>query len=485
MESNRLQLLRFLTDDDADRALAEIEAVAYRLLDEVGIALDHEEAREMLHGLGCRIENGRTHIPADVVSRALDDLTSHREVFDRDGELAFAFGDGAIRFHNGGGPPFAYDLESEQRRPATLQDVADMTRLLDALPHVDVIVPLFGPQDVPSELLTIASTAAALRNTRKPVSSAAVDKPEHVAYVVQMAAACCGGMEAYRERPTMMISVSPVSPLTFSADIAASIIAVVESGSPFYPLPAPSLGATGPITMAGALAQQHAEALSSLVIAAAARPGAPVGYSSRINPIDLRTAVSSWGGPEVGMTGAYAAQLAHRLGLACDSYGFSTSSKRLDAQFAYERLTNALVPALAGADILSGVGASDSGMAGGFEIAVIDDEIIGLIKHVARGCVVNEDTLAFDVMREVILGDGVFLAEAHTVRQMRGGALWMPGVSARTVGDESAHEGIVARARSRAAHLLETHQVEPLPEDVSRPIDEIMERARIELGEGE
>lgn len=484
MESNRLQLLRFLTDDDADRALAEIEAVAYRLLDEVGIALDHEEAREMLHGLGCRIENGRTHIPADVVSRALDNLTPHREVFDRDGELAFAFGDGAIRFHNGGGPPFAYDLESEQRRPATLQDVADMTRLLDALPHVDVIVPLFGPQDVPSELLTIASTAAALRNTRKPVSSAAVDKPEHVAYVVQMAAACCGGMEAYRERPTMMISVSPVSPLTFSADIAASIIAVVESGSPFYPLPAPSLGATGPITMAGALAQQHAEVLSSLVIAAAARPGAPVGYSSRINPIDLRTAVSSWGGPEVGMTGAYAAQLAHRLGLACDSYGFSTSSKRLDAQFAYERLTNALVPALAGADILSGVGASDSGMAGGFEIAVIDDEIIGLIKHVARGCVVNEDTLAFDVMREVILGDGVFLAEAHTVRQMRGGALWMPGVSARTVGDESAHEGIVARARSRAAHLLETHQVEPLPEDVSRPIDEIMERARIELGEG-
>lgn len=484
MESNRLQLLRFLTDDDADRALAEIEAVAYRLLDEVGIALDHEEAREMLHGLGCRIENGRTHIPADVVSRALDNLTPHREVFDRDGELAFAFGDGAIRFHNGGGPPFAYDLESEQRRPATLQDVADMTRLLDALPHVDVIVPLFGPQDVPLELLTIASTAAALRNTRKPVSSAAVDKPEHVAYVVQMAAACCGGMEAYRERPTMMISVSPVSPLTFSADIAASIIAVVESGSPFYPLPAPSLGATGPITMAGALAQQHAEVLSSLVIAASARPGAPVGYSSRINPIDLRTAVSSWGGPEVGMTGAYAAQLAHRLGLACDSYGFSTSSKRLDAQFAYERLTNALVPALAGADILSGVGASDSGMAGGFEIAVIDDEIIGLIKHVARGCVVNEDTLAFDVMREVILGDGVFLAEAHTVRQMRGGALWMPGVSARTVGDESAHEGIVARARSRAAHLLETHQVETLPEDVSRPIDEIMERARIELGEG-
>ncbi len=486
MKSNRLQLLRFLTNDDADRALAEIEAVAYRLLDEVGIALEHEGAREMLHGLGCRIGNDRTYIPSDIVSRALDDLTPHRELFKRNGDFAFAFGDGKIRFHNGGGPPFIYDLESGKRRPAILQDVANMTRLLDALPHVDVVVPLFGPQDVAPELLTIASTAAALRNTSKPVSSAAVDNPEHVAYVVEMAAACCGGMDAYQERPTMMISISPVSPLTFSAEITAAIIAVAESGSPLYPLPAPSLGATGPITMAGALAQQHAEILASLVIAAAARPGAPVGYSSRINPIDLRTAVSSWGGPEVGMTGACAAQLAHRLGLPCDSYGFSTSGQitdirpRLDAQFAYERLTNAFVPALSGADILSGVGTTDSGMAGAFEIAVIDDEIISLLKHVARGCVVNEDTLAFDVMREVILGDGVFLAEAHTVRHMRDGALWMPGISARTAMDA---QDVAARARMQAGHLLETHQAIPLPADASKQIDQIMARARVELVE--
>jgi trimethylamine--corrinoid protein Co-methyltransferase len=164
--------------------------------------------------------------------------------------------------------------------------------------------------------------------------------------------------------------------------------------------------------------------------------------------------------------------------LPCDSYGFSTSSKRLDAQFAYERLTNAFVPALAGVDILSGVGTTDSGMAGAFEIAVIDDEIISLIKHVAQGCVVNDDTLAFDVMRDVILSDGVFLGETHTVRQMRQGALWMPGVSARATAEEAEHEDVVARAKSRAAHLLETHQIEPLPEDTSRQLDQIIERAR-------
>jgi trimethylamine--corrinoid protein Co-methyltransferase len=471
--------LRFLSDN----ALGRIESTAYRLLDEVGIALDHSAAKEMLHGLGCRVEEDRTRIPRDVVAWAMKNVTPHRDFYNVDGSLAFSLDGGQPRFHNGGGPPFIYDLESGERRPATLKDVADMTRLLDALPHVDVVVPLFGPQDVPPELLAVASTAVTLRNTRKPVSSAAIDKPEYVDYVVEMAVACCGGMEAYRERPSMTISVSPVSPLTFSAEITASILAVVESGSPFYPLPAPSLGATSPITMAGALAQQHAEVLASLVIAAAARPGAMVGYSSRINPIDLRTAVSSWGGPEVGMSGACAAQLARRLGLPCDSYGLSTSATRLDAQFAYERLVNAFVPALAGVDILSGVGTTDSGMAGALEIAVIDDEITSLLKHVVRGCAVDDDTLAFDVMRDVILGDGVFLGEEHTVRHLRKGALWMPGISVRSTADESEGEGVVARAKARAAHILNTHRVEPLPDDVGRQLDQIMERARRELVE--
>jgi trimethylamine--corrinoid protein Co-methyltransferase len=297
-----------------------------------------------------------------------------------------------------------------------------------------------------------------------------------------MAAACCGGMDVFRERPTMSISVSPVSPLTFTEDVAASIIAIARARTPFHSLPAPSLGATGPVTMAGALAQQHAEVLASFVIAASASPGAPVVYCSRINPIDLRTAVSSWGGPEVGMAGACATQLTQRLGIPCDAYGLCTSAALIDPQFAYERLANAITPALAGCDIMSGVGGADSGLVGGLEIAVIDDEIISLLKYIVAGCAVTEETLAFEVMRDVILRDGVFLAERHTVQQMRQGALWTPVVSERRSGSsDDPGAGVLARARARAKEILRTHQVEPLADDVSRQLDEIMARARREL----
>lgn len=466
--------LQFLDDE----ALVKVESTAYRLLDEVGILLEHSEAKEMLHGLGCRVEADRMHIPADVVAWAIENVTSHKDFYNVDGSHAFRLDGQRSRFHNSGGLPFAYDLNGGQRRRATRQDIADMSRFLDALPNVDIVIPMYSAQDVPSELMAVASTDAMLRHIHKPFSASAIDRPEDVPFVVEMAAACCGGMKAYREHPTMYISVSPVSPLRFTEDVTATIIGVVQSGTPLNTLPAPSLGATSPITMAGALAQQHAEVLASFVIAAAARPGAPVTYCSRISPIDLRSAISSWGGPEVGMTGACAGQLARRLGLACDSYGFATSARSLDAQFAYERLANAMIPVLSGVDILSGVASMDNLLVGALEIAVIDNELIDLLNYIVRGCEVNEETLAFDVSQEVIGGDGVFLGERHTVEQIRQGATWLPMVSQRAWSSEHPGDGVIIRAQAMASRILDTYEAEPLPDDVTAQLDEIMEEAR-------
>jgi trimethylamine:corrinoid methyltransferase-like protein len=144
-------------------------------------------------------------------------------------------------------------------------------------------------------------------------------------------------------------------------------------------------------------------------------------------------------------------------------------------------MTNALVPALAGVDILSGVGIG-GGLVAGLEIAVIDNELIDLIQHIVAGPDVNEATLAYDVMAEVIPRDGVFLGEVHTVRHMRQAALWIPQLGAQgQAAARAAEDGLVARARAQARDILRSHQVEPLPEDVGRHLDEIMARARREL----
>ena len=470
MPARRLRL-DYLTDEE----LAAIEETALRLLGEVGISLQNGRATEMLAGLGCRVERGRVFIPPDVVKWGIDHVTPQRELHSLDGSYSIPLGDGALRFHNGGGPPFIYEWQTGGRRPATSDDLASMTRLLDALPNVDEITTLFSPQEVPPALMNVASTSVMLRNTRKPVSGAAAESPDDARVIIEMAAACAGGMDALRRRPSLTLAVSPVSPLIFTDKVTSAIMVIAEAGIPFHSLPAPSLGATGPITLAGCLAQQHAEVLASFVIVAATNPGAPVSYCSRINPLDLRRAVSRWGGPEVGIASAAAAQLSHRIGFPCDAYGLSTHASILDPSYAYQKFANAMVPALAGVDIMSGVGTLDSGLAGSLEAAVIDDEMIGVLKRAIAGYEVTPETLAFDVMAEVIPDDGMFLANMHTVREMRKGAIW-----ASSLGDSAAAQAepnTVARAAARVKELLGKHQVAPLPDDVTRELDKIVARA--------
>ena len=141
MPARRMRL-EYLTDDE----LAAIEATTYRLLDEVGISLQHPGAVEMLHGLGCRVDRGRVYIPPDVVRWAIANVTPQTALHSLDGTYSIPLGDGALRFHNGGGPPNIYHWETGERCPATSDDLAAMTRLLDALPNVDEITVLFSPR---------------------------------------------------------------------------------------------------------------------------------------------------------------------------------------------------------------------------------------------------------------------------------------------------------------------------------------------------
>jgi len=470
--------LTVLTEEE----LVQIEECAFRLLEEVGISLQHGRVTEMLYGIGCRINKGRAFLPREVVDQSMKCLTGAWTCRNRDGSNEFALGKGTIRFHNGACCPFTQDIDAGQRRRASLQDVADMTRLLDAIPNVDIILAGFAPQDVPMEIQAIAATRAMLQNTRKPIMGAGVTNANDVRYMVEMAAACCGGMESFRKRPTMPIGVSLVAPLRFTDVTAEAIVAAAESGAPFYPGPMPLMGASSPITLPGALAQQHAELLASFVIVAATRPGAAVIYTSRIFPIDMRSGVCSLGGPEAGMAGACATQLAHRLGLPCDTYGLASSSPTVDPQFAYERFANAVIPGMAGADLMSGIGVFESLLSGAHPVAVIDDEIIGYLKRILRGFEVNQDSLAFEVIREVAAGDSTFLEQSHTLREMRRGAVWVPSLVGRSRGtNEDANAGVVCLAETRAREILRTHEVAPLPEDVSRQLEEVMQRARREL----
>jgi trimethylamine--corrinoid protein Co-methyltransferase len=458
----------------------EVEAIhrgALRILHEVGIVLGQEEAREILAGAGASERDGRILLPPDLVERMVAQCPRQVSIRGREGD-AILLGDGTLHWHNVGGACDVYEPRTEQRRPASLRDVRDSARLLDALEQVTTVVPFFTPQDVPGPLMSLVMYRHTLPHTTKPVQGPGVMNAAEVRLMVQMAAVLGSPAE------TLTLSVSSISPLIFPDDIVAAIIEIARSGVPFGPLPCPTAGATAPLSLAGALAQQNAEVLAAVVLAQLVQPALPIIYCGRLAMMEPRTGVSVWGGVELGLASAATVHIGHRYGLPVNVYGFSTNAHTLEIQSGYERALNALVPALAGADELSGVGEMEAGVMGSYAQMICDNEIAASVHRLRRGFGVNDDALAVEVIAEVMDGSRNFLDQMHTVRHLRAGELLVTRLAERRDWDEWARAGreaMAERAQAEAQRLLADHRVLPLSVDQECELDEIMREAEAKL----
>ena len=451
-----------------------IHQATLRILAETGVILGHPAGREMLTGEGASLRGDRLLMPPELVERMLRRCPSRVTVRGRGGACK-VLGDGSLHWHNLGGARDIYDHRSGKRRAASLQDVRDSARLLDALDGVTTITPFFTPQDVPGELMSLSMYRYALPNTVKPLQGPGVQTAEEVRLILRMAEVI-GPASEY-----ISLSVSPVSPLILPDEAVGAILEIARAGVPFGPLPCPTGGTTAPLSIAGAVAQQNAEVLASIVLAQTAHPGLPVIYCGRLAMMEPRTGISVWGGVELGLASAGTVQMAHRYGLPVNVYGFSTNSHVLDIQSGFERSLNAIIPALAGADELSGVGEMEAGVMGSFAQMVCDSEIAASVRRLRNGFVADEDAVAVDVIAAAMDGTRNFLTQRHTSRYLRSGELLMTQLAERRTWEtweREGREGMAERAQSTAEKILAEHLVEPLSSAQEGELDAIMAEAR-------
>ena len=187
--------------------------------------------------------------------------------------------------------------------------------------------------------------------------------------------------------------------------------------------------------------------------------------------------------PEVGLIGACSVQLARHYGFPSDVYGYSSTSCAHDPQLGAEAATNGLLPLLAGANVISGFGSFGSGYLSSFEDLIIDNEIFGMHLRVAQGLAVDADHLAVDVIADAINGQDYYL-QPHTHKHLRSGELFQPKVgfygSAKDWEEKGAKE-MAQRAREEAREILAHHEDAPLPAEVEREFERIIESAKREL----
>jgi trimethylamine---corrinoid protein Co-methyltransferase len=307
--------------------------------------------------------------------------------------------------------------------------------------------------------MSLAMYRHAMPFTTKPLQGPGVQTAPEVRYAVRMAEVLGP------PREVLTLSVSPVSPLSFPDHEVEAMLEIARQGIAFAPLPCPTAGTTAPFSIAGAIAQQSAEVLVSLVLAQLVQPGLPMIFCGRLAMMEPRTGISVWGGVEMGLASAGTVQLGHRYGLPVNVYGFSTNAHTLDIQNGFERGLNAVIPALAGADELSGIGEMEAGVLSTYAQMVADNEFAASIHRVRRGFVADEDSLAVDVIATVMNGPRNFLSQKHTTRTLKGGEVFITKLAERSsweTWETGGRRGLAEQAQAESERILREHQVEPL-----------------------
>jgi len=291
--------------------LREIHLATLEVLERTGVFVEDDEARELFAGAGAEVDRATNvvRLPAHLVDDAVRSAPSTVVLCGRDRANDVVLEDGRVGFTNFGEGIQVVDPYTGELHESRKQDVADCTRIIDALPEIDVVERPLGAHDVPPDTAALHNAEAIFANTTKhatigPLSGFCARK------MIDMAAAIAGGRAALRRRPLLSFLTCPVSPLKLVRDACEIIIEGARAGVPVNVLSMAMAGGSSPVSLAGTLVTHNAEVLSGITLAQLAARGAPVIYGSSTTAMDLRFASASVGSPECGLIGAGVACLA-------------------------------------------------------------------------------------------------------------------------------------------------------------------------------
>ena len=237
-----------------------------------------------------------------------------------------------------------------------------------------------------------------------------------------------------------------------------------------------------PATLAGAIAQQNAEALFMVALAQVARPGAPMVYGGFTSNVDMRTGSPAFGTPEFVKAAFATGQMARRYGLPWRSSN-ATASNVVDAQAAYESQMAIWGAIMGGVSLLyQGAGWLEGGLTASFEKLILDAEMLQMMAEVLVPFRVDDAEIGLDAMAEVGPG-GHHFATAHTLERYET-AFYRPILSDwrnfETWSDDGARTA-TERANGIWKQLLAEYEPPPLDEAAAEAIDDYVERRRREI----
>lgn len=456
--------------------IKQIHLASLDILERTGVRVMLQEALDLLEKAGAWVlSENMVKIPAHLVEEALRSAPSRIAIYDRNGSPAMNFEGFNTYFGPGTDTPFVMDIETGERRPTKGLDVSRVARLCDALPNIDFVASMGGvsAEECDPHLSDRLNFALMLSNTTKPILFTAWSL-EGLKDIHRMASVVCGGDKEFEQKPFLIHYAEPITPLQHVAESMQKLLFCAEKRIPCAYVSAPIMGATSPATIAGTVALQNAEFLSGLVISQLKRKGTPILYGGGGTPMDMKTSVNIYGGPEAFLVHVADKEMATYYGLPDFNTGGCSDAKVLDQQAGAEASLSLIQAGMAGSSMVHDVGYLESGLTASCEMIVLSDELIDMFKHILKGVTVDAESLATDVINKVGPG-GNYLQEKHTMRHFRN--VWYPKLFDRANHKrwtEGGGKDLLKVLNERVKTILGEHKPEPLAENVEEAIEGIL-----------
>ena len=452
-----------------------IHRASLEILRRTGARVFHQGALDLLRDADVHVSEGNlVRFQPSIVEWALSQAPSRIPLCRRGSAVVAASLEGkVVNYGTGSDCPNYLDPRTGGRRPFTAGDLIDAIHVVDALPELAFCMSMGIPSDLGTANAYRHQFSMMLQHTVKPIVFVCDDRADCEA-ISSMAAVVAGGRDQLRLNPTLLLYSEPSTPLKHSETATGKLLYMARERLPIVHSPAPMMGGTSPVTLAGGLALGNAEVLSSLVIHQLAHPGAPFVYGSGLHHMDMKTTISVYGAPEFQLARLAVAEMGRHYGLPTWGYAGHSDSCIMDGQAAADAAFSVLIAELAGHNLVHDVGYLEGGLTTSPEIIVFTAEMISMMRYFAGGFRIDGESLALDVIDQVGPG-GDFLTSGHTLEHFR--SLWQPSLFDRRRAEEWEAGGqnrLGDRLRDKTIALIEDHRTEQLPDAVREEIHYIL-----------
>jgi len=470
MKLNKIEV--FSSDE-----LEQVHAASLELLQDVGIKVDSEKARNILKKNGAEVNEKSYFVkfPETLVKNKLKTVPEAFILHGPDGSYKATINVNHTEFATIGTPVKIYDPSHKKGvRKTIMADTINQIRIVDSLEHVICSHIDVWPNDIKYTALHAHCIYQWAKNTKKPYGLGCLGRLASQD-MMNLTSMIVGGEEELINRPRLVGFMNPTSPLHLPQIMTNGFEVFTKYKQPTIIAPEALAGTSSPVTLAGLLTQTNAEILGSVVLSQIYNPGAPIFYGTVSHVTDMRTGNSAMGSIEMGLITVGIAQLARYYNIPSRGPGCGTDSKLLDMQNGYERLQTLMLAAQAGINYITCAGTYEATLVEALELLLIDDDLIGMVKRAMEGINVNEDTIGIDVIKKVATTEqkGMnFLAEKHTKNHMKQ-ELYFPKLSdrnRRSTWYKRGGKDVIIRASEKVKEILESHQVNQLPKELDQKL---------------